>query len=546
MKYSVVLVLCGLAFMAPAQQKKVSEKQKARLSRADQLFEHGHYGEAIAAYEEVLEGDRRNMEVMLKIAEASFRLPDLEQASAWYQDAFAQSETGLPETVPAHHLYNYAEILLSEERYDEALRWFGLYRQRAPEDTRSERRIRGIASLHELKKDASQYSISVVPFNSAYPDFSPSFYDSGLVFVSGRHEATTEKEKKDMRGTYLDLYYTKTLPDSTFSSPIRISDALNTDFHEGPAVFYDDGRKVIFTRNNLNDKLRRSEEAIVIHLQLFAAEKDAPGKTWKTPVLLAINNKDYSIGHPAISSDGLNLYFSSNKPGGYGGTDLYVSRWVNNTWSAPENLGAAVNTEGNEMFPFVAADTTLYFASNGHAGFGGLDIYRYDLTGTTEVKNMGHPVNSSKDDFGLILDAKTNTGYFSSNRQDINGDRNDNIYRLRIDVPFPQASPAPVVVQAETADPDADVYYTIQIFALRRSEVIRRSLLQDLKQVLLHEGKDGFNRYTYGKYSSIQGAIEMLQKIRAMGYNDAFVRREARYTELSKKPGVEVEKLYKH
>ncbi|MBT1699262.1 PD40 domain-containing protein [Fulvivirgaceae bacterium PWU4] len=546
MKYSVVLVLCSLAFMAPAQQKKVSEKQKARLSRADQLFEHGHYGEAITAYEEVLEGDRRNMEVMLKIAEASFRLPDLEQASGWYQDAFAQSETGLPETVPAHHLYNYAEILLSEEQYDEALRWFGLYKQRVPEDTRSERRIRGIASLHELKKDASQYSISVVSFNSAYPDFSPSFYDSGLVFVSGRREAAAEKEKKDARGTYLDLYYTKTLPDSTFSSPIRISNALNTDFHEGPAVFYDDGRKVIFTRNNLNDKLRRSEEAIVIHLQLFAAEKDASGKTWKTPVLLAINNKDYSIGHPAISSDGLNLYFSSNKPGGYGGTDLYVSRWVNNTWSAPENLGAAVNTEGNEMFPFVAADTTLYFASNGHAGFGGLDIYRYNLAGTTEVKNMGHPVNSSKDDFGLILDAKTNTGYFSSNRQDINGDRNDNIYRLSIDLPLPQASPAPVVVQAETADPDADVYYTIQIFALRRSEVIRRSLLQDLKQVLLHEGKDGFNRYTYGKYSSIQGAIEMLQKIRAMGYNDAFVRREARYTELSKKPGIEVEKLYKH
>ena len=545
MKYSVVLVLCSLAFMAPAQQKKVSEKQKARLSRADQLFEQGHYGEAIEAYEEVLEGDRRNMEVMLRIAEASFRLPDLEQASAWYKDAFAQSETGLPETVPAHHLYNYAEILLSEEQYEEALRWFGLYRQRAPEDSRSERRIRGIASLHELRQDASQYTISVAPFNSAYPDFSPSFYDSGLVFVSGRREATAEKEKKETRGTYLDLYYTKAQPDSTFSPPMRISDALNTDFHEGPAVFYDDDRKVIFTRNNLNDKLRRSEEAIVIHLQLFASEKDASGKTWKTPVLLAINNKDYSIGHPAISSDGLNLYFSSNKPGGYGGTDLYVSRWVNNSWSAPENLGAAVNTEGNEMFPVVVADTTLYFASNGHAGFGGLDIYRYNLGGTAEVKNMGHPVNSSKDDFGLILDAKTNTGYFSSNRQHANGDRDDNIYRLSIVIPRQQASPEPVLVQAETIDPDADVYYTIQIFALRRSEVIRRSLLQDLKQVLLHEGKDGFNRYTYGKYSSIQGAIEMLEKIKAMGYNDAFVRREARYTELSKKPGVEVEKLYK-
>lgn len=546
MKYSVVLVLCSLAFMAPAQQKKMSEKQKSRLSRADQLFEHGHYGEAIEAYEEILEGDRRNLEVMLKIAEASFRLPDHEQASAWYKDAFAQSETGLPETVPAHHLFNYAELLLSEEQHDEALRWFGLYKQRAPEDTRSERRIRGIASLHELKKHASQYTMSAVPFNSAYPDFSPSFYDSGLVFVSGRREATAEKEKKDARGTYLDLYYTKAQADSTFSSPIRISDALNTDFHEGPAVFYDGGSKVIFTRNNLNDKLRRSEEAIVIHLQLFAAEKDASGKVWKTPELLAINNKDYSIGHPAISSDGLNLYFSSNKPGGYGGTDLYVSRWVNNTWSAPENLGAAVNTEGNEMFPFVAADTTLYFASNGHAGFGGLDIYRYNLAGSNEAQNMGHPVNSSKDDFGLILDAKTNTGYFSSNRQGTGGERDDNIYRLSIDLPRKQATPEPVVVKAEPADPDADIYYTIQIFALRRSEVIRRSLLQDLKQVLLHEGKDGFNRYTYGKYSSIQGAIEMLEKIKAMGYNDAFVRRETRYTELSKKPGVEVEKLYKH
>ena len=164
---------------------------------------------------------------------------------------------------------------------------------------------------------------------------------------------------------------------------------------------------------------------LLVHSIVVPLEQN--GK-WSNVIPFQYNSAEFSVGHPAISEDGSTLYFVSDMPGGFGGTDIYVTRKHALGWSTPENLGPEINTEGNEMFPFLQENRTLYFASNGHTGLGGLDIFMYDLK-NLQVTNVGVPINSSKDDFGLIVSENGKQGFFSSNRDDING--SDNIYQFK-------------------------------------------------------------------------------------------------------------------
>jgi hypothetical protein len=239
-------------------------------------------------------------------------------------------------------------------------------------------------------------------------------------------------------------------------------------------------------------------------------------------------------------------------PGGYGDTDLYVSDYVNGKWSEPKNLGPMVNTEGSEMFPFVHADSVLYFASDGHAGFGGLDLYRYSLRGQ-KLENMDAPINSGRDDFGLILDLPGEKGYFSSSRHEGDGAKDDDIFYVRKKaIGKPGELPVlPAVVPEEPAlavvieyDPEPEIYYTIQILAVRNRKLVRKSFLQDLKGVLKYDGKDGLYRYTYGRFDSKEEAMAVLDEVKRRGYSDAFLRREESYKELSGKPGISIDRFY--
>ena len=185
---------------------------------------------------------------------------------------------------------------------------------------------------------------------------------------------------------------------------------------------------MFLTRNYVSEgKRAKRNKAGVVNIKLYYCNKEKD--TWSKPKLLPFNLKDYSTGHPSISADGNNLYFISNRPGGVGGTDLYVSHRNKNGWSEPKNLGDKINTPDNEMFPFITEDNILYFASKGHAGLGGLDLFSIDLDNKESIPvNVGYPINTPKDDFGLIL--KNGKGYFASNRQ--KGESFDNIYHFVI------------------------------------------------------------------------------------------------------------------
>ncbi|NID10555.1 OmpA family protein [Fibrivirga algicola] len=207
----------------------------------------------------------------------------------------------------------------------------------------------------------------------------------------------------------------------TVNADRQFSQSLNTKYHEGPATFTADGSQIIFTRNNYNNGKAKTSEENVNTLKLYTARQI--NGAWANVTELPFNSDDYAVGHPALCKgrDGTPdqlLFFVSNMPGGIGGTDLYVSRWVNNRWSEPVNLGPSINTKGNELFPFADENGNLYFSSDGRRGLGGLDVFYAAMDGTVvkTVETIDAPINSNADDFGLITDGSRLTGYFSSNR----------------------------------------------------------------------------------------------------------------------------------
>lgn len=318
------------------------------------------------------------------------------------------------------------------------------------------------------------YRIEFLDVNSNQADFAPAFYQNGLVFVTGRGDGKDLKKVFSGKTAYLDLYF---LPDldalggrpvgevgktertrktklarrlgtdaytpatandsrtvGGFATPSeselgRFSRTLNTKYHEGPATFSRDGQRVVFTRNNYNGGEYRESSDKVNKLKLYTAELQRG--TWANVEELPFSNDEFSTGHPAFSPDDKRLYFVSDRPGGQGGTDLYVVEFNDGTWGKPRNLGAGVNTPGNEMFPFVDAHGHLYFASDGHPTQGGLDVFFVELrAGQPEgrVQNLGAPINSTDDDFGFITDGDRSRGFFSSNRK--RGGADDDLYRF--------------------------------------------------------------------------------------------------------------------
>lgn len=211
-----------------------------------------------------------------------------------------------------------------------------------------------------------------------------------------------------------------------FTPVLKLSNDLNSKFHDGPVSFAQNGSWAMFNRNNYyHGKARKSKDG-TNKLKLYSAKYT--GGEWYDVKDFPYNSNEYSNGHPALSENGSLLYFVSDKPGGFGGTDIYYCLRVDTGWTEPVNLGKAINTTGNEMFPYVDHKNNLYFSSNGHPGMGGLDIFYVELKDklpASAPENVGFPVNSIKDDFGIIMEADKSSGYFSSNRKGT-----DDIYKF--------------------------------------------------------------------------------------------------------------------
>ena len=394
--------------------------------RGDKLFHHFSYSQAIEAYENALE-NKESDALKLKIAECYRLLNNTEKTANWYEKVIENEKL----IAPIHKFY-YAEALSSNGQYEKAKYWYQQFCNEVKGDRRGMNKIQATGNIDKYYLDSAAYEIEIIGINCPLADFAPMYYNNGLVFVSERPTESLIKSVYNRREqAFLDLFYSEFDGDGNLTAPDKFHKKVNTKFHEGPVTFYNEEQNIIFTRNNYHKGKERKSKDGINKLKLFSAEKSADGG-WINIMPLPFNSDEYSIGHPAISADGKRLYFSSDMPGGLGGTDLYVSYFENDTWTDPVNLGPDINTEGNEMFPYLSERNTLYFASNGWDGLGGLDIFKTDILekGYTAPYNLGYPINSRQDDFALIVDSQGKIGYFSSRR--LKGVGDDDIYRVLI------------------------------------------------------------------------------------------------------------------
>ncbi len=395
--------------------------QQLTLKSADRAFKDFAYKEALDKYLYLHRKDTSNIYYQYQIAQSYLKLNDSQNTEIWLGKLIEHADS-----IEINLLYEYAQVLSKNKKYSESAHWYQQFREKGGSGGVSQK-LEGLNNPDQFYQDQNKFSIKRLTFNTSKSDFSPFYYDEGVAFVSSRSKQKWVKENYTWDGSnYLDFYYF----DTADSLNIRKINGLNSRFHEGPAQVFDDGQKIVFTRNNISgSKLKRNSSGIV-NLQIFFAERDSLGK-WGSISSFKFNSMEYSLGHPTISQDGKLLIFAANIPGGMGGTDLYYS-WANtdNTWSEPENMGEVINTSDNEMFPFIL-ENQLWFASNGDKGLGGLDIYSVSLSGgkpLSEPKNIGAPINSNQDDFGLITQGNQRKGYFTSNR-----DGSDDIYSFTAD-----------------------------------------------------------------------------------------------------------------
>ncbi len=339
-----------------------------------------------------------------------------------YSKLMAQAVGIIPEDY-----YNYAMVLKMNGKYDESNQWMDKFVVLKPEDLRVKDYVANSSKLAKLLQNNGEFQIKHQSINTDALDFGTSYYKNRVVFASTRTHAKFLVRKYNWtKEPFWNMFVADT-DSGQLKNPEIFNKGLNGKLHDGPACFSNDGNFMAFTRNNYHVK----NKTRVIELQIwFSSFKD---RKWSKPIPFIYNNTAYSVGHPCLASDGNTMYFTSDMPGGYGGTDIYkTSRDENGRWEIPVNLGDKINTEGDEMFPFLEDKSgTFFFSSNGRFGLGGLDIFISTLNGSefSQPYNAGSPLNSRFDDFAAIVDNKLDKGYFSTNRS--GGSGGDDIYSLK-------------------------------------------------------------------------------------------------------------------
>ena len=390
--------------------------QKSAIKKGIKKSKRGEYNEAIAYYQKALEDPGLKGESNFYIAEA-FRLSNrIDKAMPYYEEAI-NSRYNDPNA-----LFHYAFALKSDGKYSDAEVQLRRFLETADDPdmiTRAEKELDNLSYLVVLAEKKNYYRVrNLELLNTRNTEYGPIYNNSELYFTSNRDN---NRVYKATGTTFTDLYKVKTSGARVDTTTIQmLSEEINfPNVNEGSITFSPDGRTMVFARGNSGK--RKGTQDVNLYISRYR------NRAWSEPRMLSISDPEYWDSTPAFSSDGRTLYFSSNREGGEGGIDLYSSRIDRRgRYTKPKNLGPEINTSGDEMFPYVADDASLYFSSTGQPGFGGLDMFvAKRKSGQVSIENLGPPMNSPADDFGLYL-YKPDRGFFSSNRADGAGD--DDIY----------------------------------------------------------------------------------------------------------------------
>lgn len=399
----------------------------AQTKLADKFFDNFGYIKAIELYEKAYENGDNSAHVLTRLGDAYYNNSNSEKAAYWYGEALKEHKN-----IDAEYLYKYIQSLRSIGNYKEADKWFKELSAAQQGDSRLKGYNPDEVDLFAKLTSKNKVIVNIenLPFNSENADFGSFIFNNTLYFASARGD--NSKVYSWNKEPFLDLYQVTFTDDDgviTYGSTSDIpGDNINTEYHEASVAITSDGKTLYFTRDNINKRNRlKYDNKGTTHLKIYKAT--LVNDQWSNIEELPFNDDVFSTGHPTLSADDKVLYFVSDREGGLGQTDIYsVAINDDGTYGKPENLGEKVNTEGREMFPFVAKDSTLYFSSDGHLNLGLLDIFKSDILKgiRTEPENLGAPYNSGYDDFAFFIDVDTKRGYFSSNRP--NGKGSDDIY----------------------------------------------------------------------------------------------------------------------
>ena len=412
--------------------------QEVKINKANKDYDQFAYVDAIKTYEKVAEKGYKSAEVFQKLGNAYYFQSKLEDANKWYTELFAMNQEVEPE-----YYFRYAQTLKSAGDYKKADQMMEKFYQKNGTDNRAKIGMSQKDYLAEIKKNSGRYRIENAGINSEFSDYGTAFYKDELVFASARDTGSISSKKHSWTNqSYTNLYGAKVTDNGNFESPDKFSKSVSSKYHESTPVFTKDGNTMYFTRNNFNNGKKGRDSERTILLKLYKATKE--GDKWTNVTELPFNSDEYSCAHPALSPDEKTLYFASNMPGALGNkkqSDIYkVAIYAGNSFGTPENLGDKINTEGRETFPYVTDNNELYFASDGHPGLGGLDVFVTQLKedgSVGSIKNVGEPVNGKMDDFAFLIDTKTKNGFVSSNRKEDNLGYDD-IYKFTEILPIPK------------------------------------------------------------------------------------------------------------
>jgi len=404
-------------------------QQALKTTKADEYYASLNYPMAIELYEKSAEKSKSTQkqltkESINKLANSYYFTNDYSRAKMWYKKLHRMQGNSMSEA----DFIRFISCLRSAGESQYANEITKEYYKSTP------LRLK-MLSFQKNELDSMENTTETVKnlaINSKNSDFSPSFYKNEIIFSSSRLVENNDRLYEWNNQPYLNLYRTYRNEQTGELSDVRAFSTLNSGFHDATLIFSQKDNSVYFSRNQLTpkDKLSTDDKGNS-HVSIMR------GSLIEDEIMeiqeLEFNGTTYSCSHPTLTADGKHLIFASDQPGGFGESDLYIVT-INSdgSTSSPINLGENINTAGREMFPFLSGDT-LYFASDGHYGFGGLDLFEALMTGETNYSiptNLGEPLNSNKDDFAYIFDRKTRTGYLSSNRDGGKGD--DDLYWFKL------------------------------------------------------------------------------------------------------------------
>lgn len=423
-----------------------SSSQTRSTQKADQHFERFEYVDAIKAYQKIVKKGKANAYVYNQLAKANFKVSDFENSELYYKRFLSNKRNA-----SAEDYYNYAQVLLMNKKYADYKKAMLDFAKKAPRDSRAKAFRENTTYLEDIQAMRPRFELSALNLNSEYSDFGAYVFQDKFYFVSSRNQ--NQKTYGWNKEPALDLF----VADNTsgiLSKPKEVEGDINTNFHEGTVAITKDGSTIYFTRNDYLYGKYRKDDVGVNHLKIYKAS--FVNGQFQDVQDLPINAISYSNANPALSPDERQLYFSSDRPGGYGASDLYVvDIEEDGSLGKPKNLGGTINTEARENFPFMDQDQTLYFSSDGHLGVGGLDVYYTKPTdlGYQPPQNLGLQLNSNADDFAFTYNSKTEVGYVSSNRVDKKEAKPiDNIYKAKLVHPLQQTSILAEVVDLKTEE----------------------------------------------------------------------------------------------